>query len=79
MQPIFGPASRQSRCAATAKKLFIRVQVKPETMSAGGEPEHVSAGRMAIEKCVGVSDRSERKLDSAGFHAAWLSGPALFA
>ena len=32
---------------ATAKKLFMRVRVKPETLEAIGEPEHVSVGRMA--------------------------------
>src|SRR5271165_2245850 len=29
---------------ATAKKLFMRVQVNAETLDAAGEPEHVSAG-----------------------------------
>ena len=37
---------------ATAKKLFMRVQVNPETMDAVGEPEHVSAGRMADDFCI---------------------------
>ena len=29
---------------ATAKKLFMRVQVNPDTLDAVREPEHVSAG-----------------------------------
>lgn len=37
---------------ATAKKLFMRVQVNPETLEAAGEPEHVSAGRMADDFCI---------------------------
>jgi hypothetical protein len=37
---------------ATAKKLFMRVQANPETMGAVGEPEHVSAGRMADDFCI---------------------------
>jgi hypothetical protein len=37
---------------ATAKKLFMRVQVHPETLDAVGEPEHVSAGRMADDFCI---------------------------
>jgi len=37
---------------ATAKKLFMRVQVNPETLDAVGEPEHVSAGRMADDFCI---------------------------
>lgn len=32
---------------ATAKKLFMRVPVNPETLEAAAEPEHVSVGRMA--------------------------------
>jgi hypothetical protein len=36
----------------TAKKLFMRVQVHPETFAAVGEPEHVSAGRMADDFCI---------------------------
>ena len=32
---------------ATAKELFMRVRVQAETLDAIGEPEHVSAGRMA--------------------------------
>lgn len=37
---------------ATAKKLFMRVRVEPETLDAIGEPEHVSAGRMADDFCI---------------------------
>jgi hypothetical protein len=37
---------------ATAKKLFMRVPVNPETLDAVGEPEHVSAGRMADDFCI---------------------------
>ena len=37
---------------ATAKKLFMRVRVNPETLDAIGEPEHVSAGRMADDFCI---------------------------
>ena len=37
---------------ATAKKLFMRVRVNPETLDAMGEPEHVSAGRMADDFCI---------------------------
>jgi hypothetical protein len=37
---------------ATAKKLFMRVQVHPETLDAVGEPEAVSAGRMADDFCI---------------------------
>ena len=37
---------------ATAKKLFMRVQVNPETLDAVREPEHVSAGRMADDFCI---------------------------
>jgi hypothetical protein len=37
---------------ATAKKLFMRVQVHPETLEAVGEPEHVSVGRMADDFCI---------------------------
>jgi hypothetical protein len=37
---------------ATAKKLFMRVQVNPETLEAVGEPEHVSAGCMADDFCI---------------------------
>ena len=36
----------------TAKKLFMRVPVHPETFAAVGEPEHVSAGRMADDFCI---------------------------
>lgn len=37
---------------ATAKKLFMRARVNPETLDAIGEPEHVSAGRMADDFCI---------------------------
>jgi sugar lactone lactonase YvrE len=37
---------------ATAKKLFMRVQVNPATLDATGEPEHVSTGRMADDFCI---------------------------
>jgi hypothetical protein len=37
---------------ATAKKLFMRVRVDLETLGAVGEPEHVSAGRMADDFCI---------------------------
>jgi sugar lactone lactonase YvrE len=37
---------------ATAKKLFMRVQVHPETLEAMGEPEHVAVGRMADDFCI---------------------------
>jgi len=37
---------------ATAKKLFMRVKVDPETLNAAGEPEHVAAGRMADDFCI---------------------------
>lgn len=37
---------------ATAKKLFMRVRVNPATLDAVGEPEHVSAGRMADDFCI---------------------------
>jgi hypothetical protein len=37
---------------ATAKKLFMRVRVNPQTLEAVGEPEHVSAGRMADDFCI---------------------------
>lgn len=37
---------------ATAKKLFMRVAVAPGTLEAKGEPEHVSAGRMADDFCI---------------------------
>ena len=37
---------------ATAKKLFMRVRLNPETLDASGEPEHVSAGRMADDFCI---------------------------
>lgn len=37
---------------ATAKKLFMRVKVNAETLDAAGEPEHVSAGRMADDFCI---------------------------
>lgn len=37
---------------ATAKKLFMRVAVAAETLEAKGEPEHVSAGRMADDFCL---------------------------
>jgi hypothetical protein len=37
---------------ATAKKVFMRVRVKPETLDVVGEPEHVSAGRMADDFCI---------------------------
>ncbi len=37
---------------ATAKKLFMRVKVNAETLEAAGEPEHVSAGRMADDFCI---------------------------
>jgi hypothetical protein len=44
---------------ATAKKLFMRVQVNPETLDATGQPEHVSVGRMAddfgIDEDAGVA------------------------
>jgi hypothetical protein len=44
---------------ATAKKLFMRVPVNPETLDAAGEPEHVSAGRTAddflIDENAGVA------------------------
>jgi sugar lactone lactonase YvrE len=37
---------------ATAKKLFMRVKVNADTLDAAGEPEHVSAGRMADDFCI---------------------------
>ena len=37
---------------ATAKKVFMRVPVDPETQDATGEPEHVSTGRMADDFCI---------------------------
>ena len=37
---------------ATAKKVFMRVPVDPETQEPIGEPEHVSAGRMADDFCI---------------------------
>ena len=37
---------------ATAKKLFMRVRVNADTLDADGEPEHVSAGRMADDFCI---------------------------
>jgi hypothetical protein len=37
---------------ATAKKLFMRVKVSAETLEVAGEPEHVSAGRMADDFCM---------------------------
>jgi hypothetical protein len=37
---------------ATAKKLFMRVRIDPETLDAMSEPEHVSAGRMADDFCI---------------------------
>ena len=37
---------------ATAKKVFMRVQVNAETLDAVGEPEHVSARRMADDFCI---------------------------
>jgi sugar lactone lactonase YvrE len=37
---------------STAKKLFMRVQLNPQTLEAVGEPEHVSAGRMADDFCI---------------------------
>ncbi len=37
---------------ATAKKLFMRVAVDPKTQDPLGEPEHVSAGRMADDFCI---------------------------
>jgi hypothetical protein len=37
---------------ATAKKVFMRAQVHAETLEAVGEPEHVSAGRMADDFCI---------------------------
>jgi hypothetical protein len=37
---------------ATAKKLFMRVKVNPETLDAMGEPEHVAVGRMADDFCI---------------------------
>jgi hypothetical protein len=37
---------------ATAKTLFMRVPVNPETLDAIGEPERVSAGRMADDFCI---------------------------
>jgi hypothetical protein len=40
---------------ATAKKLFMRVKINPETLDALGEPEHVSVGRMADDFCIDES------------------------
>ncbi len=40
---------------ATAKKLFMRVKINPETLDAVGEPEHVSVGRMADDFCIDES------------------------
>ncbi len=40
---------------ATAKKLFMRVQVNAETLDPIGEPEHVSVGRMADDFCIDES------------------------
>ena len=37
---------------ATAKKLFMRVRVDSALLEALGEPEHVSAGRMADDFCI---------------------------
>jgi hypothetical protein len=40
---------------ATAKKLFMRIQVNAQTLDPIGEPEHVSAGRMADDFCIDES------------------------
>jgi hypothetical protein len=40
---------------ATAKKLFMRIQVEAQTLEPIGEPEHVSAGRMADDFCIDES------------------------
>jgi hypothetical protein len=40
---------------STAKKLFMRVKINPETLDAVGEPEHVSVGRMADDFCIDES------------------------
>lgn len=37
---------------STAKKLFMRVKVDPETLDPAGEPELVVAGRMADDFCI---------------------------
>lgn len=37
---------------STAKKLFMRVRVNPETFEAQSEPEHVCVGRMADDFCI---------------------------
>ena len=37
---------------ATAKKLFMRVQVDPQTHEAAGEPELIVAGRMGDDFCI---------------------------
>jgi hypothetical protein len=37
---------------STAKKLFMRVRLNPATLDVVGEPEHVSAGRMADDFCI---------------------------
>jgi hypothetical protein len=37
---------------ATAKNLFMRVRINPEMPDASGEPEHVSAGRVADDFCI---------------------------
>jgi hypothetical protein len=48
----YAPKIGQIYYTATAKKLFMRVRVNPETLEAIGEPEHVSAGRMADDFCI---------------------------
>ncbi len=40
---------------ATAKKLFMRVAVDPDTLAAEGEPELVVAGRMGDDFCIDES------------------------
>jgi hypothetical protein len=62
---------------ATAKKLFIRVRINPETLDAIGEPEHVSAGRMADDFCIDedagvayVTTHRENTIDCISLHPA---------
>jgi len=66
---------------STAKKLFMRVKVNPGSLDAMGEPEHVSAGRMADDFCIDehggvayVTTHRENTIDCMSLDPARNSG-----
>lgn len=66
---------------ATAKKLFMRVSVDPETLAATGEPELVVAGRMADDfvidedaKVIYLTTHRQNTIDVVSMNPGYNSG-----